>query len=220
MTRLTLLAAAVAAATLLAAGAEATTLEGVGIAGSDDRVYYWYSDGKVSSGDTGHPTRYRSLRDVEPTQWGKLLAVDISRDDRVYYWWELQDDIYIVTSGSSERPATRHTDWNFFEKPGYTLIAAGIAKSNDHVYYYWKSKTTGAVVVTSGTSIYPTAYRQAAPLEAATTLMSYDLLEVSIAGDDHVYYWWKNKATGVITVTAGTSTDPFRYRPNHYSSGQ
>jgi hypothetical protein len=215
----TLAAAAMAAAAISTGSAEARNLIGVGIAGSDDHVYYWYSDGKASAGVTGQPTHYRSYYPVQSTEWGQLLAVDIAGNDRAWYWWQLQDDIIIVTSGTTDRPALHKTDWNFFEMPYHALIAAGIAKSDDHVYYYWKHKTTGAVSVSSGTSIYPTAYRPLAPLQAATTMMTHDLLDVSIAGDDRVYYWWRRKSDGVITITAGTTVDPFKYRGNHYSSG-
>ncbi len=32
----------------------------VGIAGSNDHVYYWWSNGTVSAGTTSNPTAYRS----------------------------------------------------------------------------------------------------------------------------------------------------------------
>ena len=47
---------------LLALGtAHAKDLIAVGIAGSNDYVYYWYSDGTVSSGTTDNPTKYRNF---------------------------------------------------------------------------------------------------------------------------------------------------------------
>jgi len=36
-------------------------LTAVGIAGSNDHVYYWYSDGTVSSGTTNNPAKYRNF---------------------------------------------------------------------------------------------------------------------------------------------------------------
>jgi hypothetical protein len=217
-------AAAVAAATIsAAAGAEAKTLIGVGIAGSNDHVYYWYADngGEVSAGTSGNPTAYRNYYAGDRSvTFGQLSGVDITRGDRVYYWWKQGNGSIVVTSGTTTQVDAHSVNNNFSEVPGYTLFTVGIAKSNDHVYYYWKNNATGMVWVSSGTSVNPTAYRQLTPLQAATTLISYDLMEVSIAGDDHVYFWWKNKASGAITVTAGTSTEPFAYRPNHYVSGQ
>jgi hypothetical protein len=218
---LSLTAAAVAAAAIGTGAAEAKDLVATGIGGSDDHVYFWYVNNsgvvtEVSAGTTDRPWDYRSFYPFPQTTYGKLVAVDIAPDDRVFYWWEQPNTgIIILTVGTSNDPDRHEVDYNFVEDGDRKLIGAGIAKSSGTVYYYWKHKTTGTVTVTRGSRTVQVSSHQS--VNAATTFMSHDLLDVAIAGDDHVYYWWRRKSDGRVTVTAGTSVDPFAYRQEYYS---
>lgn len=212
---------ALAALALSCGTAGAKSLIDTGIAGSNDHVYFWYADagGQVSSGTTNSPTAHRGYYNFSGGNWGQLRAVGIAPNDRVYYWWvQPSTGIIVVTVGTTSDADAHGIDNSFTEPPNLTLLTAGIAKSTSRVYYYWRHNQTGQVTVTVGTSTYPIAYGSN-PLNAATTLLNQDLVSVAIAGDDHVYFWWRDKSNGVITVTSGTSTDPFRYRGTPYASG-
>ncbi|WP_366555971.1 hypothetical protein [Aquibaculum sediminis] len=173
----------------------AQKMEAAGIAGSNDHVYYWMSDGTVSSGTTLKHSIYRASQKVGYLPGPTLIAAAIAKsDDHVYYWWS--DGT--VSSGTSTEP-THYREPEVFSAPGgKTLQAAGIA-SDDHVYYWWTDGT-----VSAGTSTDPSQHREAATFNVPA---SKTLQAAAIAGDDHVYYWWTDG-----TVSSGTSTDPTRHR--------
>ena len=97
-----------ASALLLVIGtAHAKNLIAVGIAGSNDYVYYWYSDGTVSSGTTSEPTKYRDFYRCNLPPNKSLIAVGIAgSNDYVYYWYS--DGT--VSSGTTREP-TKYRDF-------------------------------------------------------------------------------------------------------------
>jgi len=144
------------------------------IAGSNDHVYYWWKgktlDGKknvfkVTSGTSQDPTKYTKFPKTFH-KFGKkrLLAAAINKNDRVYYWWMDKDGNIYNSVGTSDK-ATEHiiprnVEVGFLTRDAYNLVAAGIAKSDDHVYYFWKKKEDGKIYVSSGTSTEPFKYRE------------------------------------------------------------
>jgi hypothetical protein len=203
---------ALLAATVLSAAASAADLIDAGIAGSDDHVYYFFEDGSVTSGTTSNPTRYRTAYDANALSSMTLVTVGIASDDHVYYWWREPDGSMFVTSGTTDNPMRYRGPYDFFELGGQTLLAAGITGSDDHVYYWWADNETGDITVSAGTSDTPQAYRNRRLFNGGLMEQFNDLIAVGIAGsNDHVYYWWEDLDTGEVTVTSGTSTDPFAY---------
>ena len=209
------------ATTILAGTASAADLLDVAVAGSNDHVYYWYSDGQVTSGTTRNPSRYRTAYSANGLVGMSLMAVGIAgSNDHVYYWWRAPDGSMSVTSGTTDNPM-RYVEepYDFFGLGGQTLIAAGIAGSNDHVYYWWSDNQTGQITVSSGTSAAPQAYLNRRSFHGAPMAQFNELIAAGIAGsNDHVYYWWRNRATGEITVTSGTSTNPLAYISEPYDA--
>jgi hypothetical protein len=207
--------------TLLAQSADAKQLIDVGFA-SNDHVYFWYADngGEVSSGLTNRPTHYRVYYGFNRPGGETLLASAVTKgDNRSYYWWRGSDGKITVSSGTTNSPYAHSSKRNFNRLPAtagpwaqdLVLVAAGIAR-NDHVYFYWKARD-GRIYVSAGTSQIPARHWGPVAVEGATTQQYYDLLGVGIAAsDDHVYYWWKNKTSGEVKVTSGTSRNPFQYR--------
>jgi len=192
----------------------ADTLQSIAIAPSNDHVYYWYSHdgGRVASGLTNDPFRYRGPQAFQHLpDWG-LMATGINSQDRVYYWWlSNATGQMMVTVGTSQNPIAHQTTIGVPIPPGYILQDVGIA-SDDRVYYYWRNRQSHRIMNSIGTSTNPVAHHNLRPVEGAIFMQTYDLRHVDIASDDHVYYWWENMNDNRLYVTAGTSTNPFAYR--------
>lgn len=175
----------------------------VGIAG-DNHVYYWFdysterTIGKVCSGTTDNPEKYRTLRPFEFSPNKKIIGIAIAGfNDRVYYWY----DDGTVSAGTSTNP-TRYRNY-YASNLRKTLIGVAIAMGqNGHVYYWYSDGT-----VSSGTTGNPTKYRN-----YYASNLDKSLIGVGIAADDHTYYWYRDG-----TVSAGTTNNPTRYR-NYYQS--
>ncbi|MGF1625372.1 MAG: hypothetical protein ACFCVH_10845 [Alphaproteobacteria bacterium] len=215
MTKMTVgaLFPAMLGAIALSTAASAADLVDVGIAGSDDHVYYFFDDGTVTAGTTSNPIRYRTAYDANGLPGMTLVAVGIAgSDDHVYYWWREPDGSMFVTSGTTSNPMHYREPYPFFELGGQSLVAAGIAGSDDHVYYWWADNANGQITVSAGTSDAPQAYRNRRQFNGGLMQQFNALIAIGIAGsNDHVYYWWENRDTGQVSVTSGTSTDPFAY---------
>jgi len=84
------------------------------------------------------------------------------------------------------------------------LMAVAIAKSDDHVYY-WYSDNGGEV--SAGLTNDPFRYRGLQPFQ--TPVGGWNVVAVAINSEDRVYYWLQNGTT--INVSIGTSQDPFAY---------
>lgn len=137
-----------------------------------------------------------------------LLGVAIAGDDRVYYWYG--DNGGEVSIGVTDDPF-RHQAPQPFEmiNSGWVLAAVAI-NSEDRVYYWWQDNDDPVMLVTVGTSRDPNAYTASNAFEEVSNI--YILLEVGIASDDRVYYYWRNTENGRIYNSVGTSVRPLSYR--------
>ena len=163
---------------------------GMGIAGSDDHVYTWYSDGTVSSGTSSDLDLYRTAYSYSLPE-GKaptdIVGMGIAgSDDRVYAWYS--DGT--VSSGTS-------SDLDFYLAPyGYSLpagktpadiVGMGIAGSNDRVYAWYSDGT-----VSSGTSRDLDLYRVLYGYSLSPGKTPTDVVGIGIAGsNDYVYVWYR-----------------------------
>ena len=86
------------------------------------------------------------------------------------------------------------------------IVGMSIACSDDHVYtwYVGGNVTEGASSILGAIRPYVPATRYSLPPGKSPR----DILGVGIAGDDHVYVWYRDG-----TVSSGTSTDLDRFRP-------
>jgi hypothetical protein len=86
------------------------------------------------------------------------------------------------------------------------IVGMSIACSNDRVYtwYVGGNVTEGASSVLGAIRPYVPATRYSLPPGQSPR----DIVGMGIAGDDHVYVWYRNG-----TVSSGTSTDLDRFRP-------
>lgn len=163
---------------------------GMGMAGSNDYVYAWYSDGTVSSGSIEDLDQYRA-----PYQYslspGKtpydIVGMGIAgSDDHVYVWY--RDGT--VSAGSTADLDRYRAPYEFSLPLGKTpddIVGMGVAGSNDHVYTWYRdgSVSSGS---TSNLEQHRGPYRYALPL--GKTPM--DIVGMAIAGsDDHVFAWYR-----------------------------
>ena len=219
--------AALAMAILMSnsAGAAPTDVVGIGIAGSNDHVYYFYSGGKVSVGTTSSPQKYKRTFNMNYPPRKQVITVGIAGtaqgkkcqsdgckkrlSDWVYYWYK-DGTVSIGTTNNALAyghmyRANRRNYSSAHLPSGKTLIAAGIAGTNDHVYYWWSDGT-----VSSGTTSNPLRYRN---YYRSNQPRNKTLIGVGIGGNDHVYYFYTDG-----TVSSGSTDNPTKYRP-YYKSG-
>lgn len=195
------------------------------IAGSDDDVYAWRFDGRVSRGrswDTDTLGRPRSFALPPDQEIGDILDIAIAGDDRVYAWYRDGS----LSIGTSEKLDQHEYLKNAYRLPsGYqlddgddtreagevTIVGIAIAKSNDHVYVWYDNG-----MVSSGTSRDFDRYHSPRPYTLPGGKRSSHIVGIGIAKNDHVYAWYVDG-----TVSAGTSTDLDRHRPVYdVKSGQ
>ena len=173
-----------------AAGRASVEIVGMGIAGSDDRVYAWHEDGTVASGASSDLDFYQAPYDYSlppgktPTD---VVGMGIAgSDDRVYTWY--RDGT--VSSGNSSDLDLYRAPYRYSLPPGKTpvdIVGMGIAGSDDHVYAWYRDGT-----VSSGTSsdldLYRTPYSYSLPPGKTPA----DIVGMGIAGsNDYVYVWYR-----------------------------
>jgi len=187
----------------LSTGEGVASIVGIGIAHSDDHVYYWYRDGFVTSGTSTDANVYRAHYKYElPIGETVNDVVDfaIASDDHVYVWFK---DGTVSAGTSSDLDAYR-ARYHYTTAAGKTpndIAGIGIA-GNDHVYVWYKDGT-----VSSGTTSDLDVYQSAHPytLPAGQTAASINASDIA-GSNDHVYTWFNNRK-----VSSGTSTDLDQY---------
>ena len=185
---------------------------GMGIAGSNDWVYVWYSDGTVSAGSS---TDLDVHRDPEPYSLppdknpGDIVGMGIAgSNDWVYVWY---DDGTVSAGSSTDLDAHRDPD-HYDLPPDKSLgdiVGMAIAGSDDHVYVWYSDRT-----VSSGTSTDLGFYRDPYDYDPPSGKSPTSIVGVGITGsDDRVYVWY-----GDGTTSAGSSWDLDDYRdPRSYT---
>jgi len=167
---------------------------GMGIAGSDDRVYAWYNDGTVSAGTSSDLDFYRmpySYSLPEGKTPADIVGMGIAgSDDHVYAWYS--DGT--VSAGTS-------SDLDFYRMPySYSLpegktpvdiVGMGITGSDDRVYAWYSDGT-----VSSGTSWDLDFYREIYSYSLVPGKTPADVVGIGIAGsNDSVYVWYRLSIT-------------------------
>lgn len=194
---------------------------------SDDRVYTWYVNGKVSIGTSSNLTAYQApvrFRVADGMQLRDLHAVAISPADVVYAWYK---DGSLSIGNSRDLDAYQGIPRNDKGEPTSTVsmpigsdgdrksmhdvIGVGIAKSNSHVYAFFDDGT-----VSSGTSLDFDRYfsnRSFVSPNINHADYRYRIRGMGIAADDTIYSW----ASGKLAF-AGHSRNLSAYRaPYAYS---
>jgi hypothetical protein len=104
----------------------------------DDKVYTWYTNGKVSVGSSNDLDRHEELRPFTIPQ-GRLLtdirAIGISGSNSWVYTW--YNDGTVSIGGSRDLGFRGTPDTTVRFPPGKSMlnvVGIAIAKSNDHVY--------------------------------------------------------------------------------------
>jgi len=175
--------------------ADQGAIVGIGIAGSNDHVYVWYADGKVSSGTSTNFEYYQGKTDYSlpagKNPWDIIAMAITGSNDHVYAWYA--DGT--VSEGWSE-------DLDFYSNPqpftlpnGYTvssIVGIGIAGSNDHVFTWYADGT-----VSEGRSQKLDFYRAPYAYEVPSSKKIGHIIDIEIAGStDHVYSWYHDVESG------------------------
>lgn len=197
---------------LPATAAFAQSIVGISIACSNDHVYAWFADRRVTSGTSSNlgsyqpPHAYSLPAGKTPAD---VIGVGIAGNDHVYAWY--RDGT--ASSGTSTDLGHYRAPYHYSLPAGKTtadVVGIDIACSNDHVYAWYKDGTAS-----SGTSDDLGKYRAPYAYSLPAGKTPADILETGIAGNDHVYVWYRD-----LTVTSGTSDHLDTYRaPYSYVLG-
>jgi hypothetical protein len=162
---------------------------GIGIAGSNDHVYVWHSDGTVTSGTSHDLDGYRATYTYSLPP-GKspddIVGMGIAgSNDHVYAWYA--DGT--VSSGTSNDLDAYRAPYTYTLPGGRipnNIRGIGIAGSNDYVYVWYDD-----LRVSAGTSSDLGAYKE--PYQYAKPPgQTLGIAGMGIAGsNDHVYTWYK-----------------------------
>ena len=171
------------------------------------QVYYWYTDGTVSSGSTVNPVAHRNYYTYAVPENKKIVAVAIASNDHVYYWY----DDNTTSAGTTNNPTKYKGYYSSNRDMKRKLLGVGIAK-NDKVYYWYGGGMTAWA--STGTTNNPTKHTNGSYYEAEILKDEYtEPVAVAIDGFyDKVFYWYPDG-----TVSSGTSDDATKYR-KHYNS--
>ena len=171
------------------------------------KVYYWYTDGTVSCGNSSNPVAHKSYYSYAVDNSKKIIAVGIANNDHVYYWY----DDNTVSEGTTDKPL--HYSREYYDaNQSSTRVLIGAAIAGDNKVYYWYSGgTVGSA--SSGTTNDPTKYRDYYTSDIMKPPKLTEPIAMGIDGFyDHVYYWYPD-----TTVNSGT-TDRAGVRLGYYDS--
>lgn len=185
-------------------------IAGIGIAGSNDKVYTWYKNGKVTVGKSNDLDFYQSAYNytLPPGKsYADIVGIAIAgSNDKVYTWYK-DGKVSCGTSNDLDKYAA---PYNYSLPPGKTpndIVGIGIAGSNDHVYVWFKDYK-----VSSGTSNdldkYAAPYNYTLPAGKTPA----QIVGMDIAGStDYVYTWFIDNK-----VSTGTSNDLDKYKTPYW----
>ncbi|MFC2106372.1 hypothetical protein ACFLS0_06450 [Candidatus Bipolaricaulota bacterium] len=171
-------------------GSALASIVGMGITGSDDHVYAWYSDGTVSSGISSDLDYYR-VRYSFSLPPGKvptdIVGMGIAgSDDRVYAWYN-DGTVSIGISSDLDYHQAPYAYSLPPDKIPTNIVGMGIAGSDDHVFAWYRDGT-----VSSGTSSDLDLYRAPYPYSLPEGKYPSDVVGMGIAGsNDFVYVWYR-----------------------------
>jgi CubicO group peptidase (beta-lactamase class C family) len=177
---------------------------GIGIAGSNDHVYVWYADGKVSSGTSNYFEHYQGKVDYvlpEGKNTWDIIAMDIASNNHVYTWYA--DGT--VSEGWSQDLGAYSAPAPFTLPPGYDvsgIVGIGIAASNDHVFT-WYADGTVSEGWTRDLDQYQAPYAYAVPAGKKVG----HILDVAIASNNNVYAWYHDVELGSGHSTIADQVD-------------
>ena len=172
-------------------GVSLNDIVGIGIAGSNDHVYVWYTDGTVSSGTTRDLGTYRVRQNfaLPLGYWtSDIVGMAIAgSSDWVYTWY--RDGM--VSAGSSTDLAKHRQPYAYSlpdDKGPLSIVGLGIAGSNDRVYVWYADGT-----VSAGSTRDLDASQSPQPYSLPSGYNHDQVIGLGIAGsDDHVYAWYGN----------------------------
>jgi CubicO group peptidase (beta-lactamase class C family) len=167
---------------------------GIAIAGSNDRIFTWYSDGKVTSGTSNDLDAYSTHNFSMPPgkKTSDIVGIAIAgSNDRVFVWYKGNT----VSSGSSRDLDLHSAPQPCFPAPlknARHLAGVGIAGSNDYVFYWYKDGK-----VSEGTTTDWDKYSTVKSFKPASTKSAEDIIGVGITGsNDRVYAWYRGTGIG------------------------
>lgn len=169
---------------------------GIGIAGSNDHVYYWYADGTVSSGTSTNfvyhspKTTYTLPSGQDP--WDIVTTAIAGSNDHVYAWYANGK----VSEGTSTNLSAHSGGTvDFTLPPGKVvgdIVGIGIAGSNDHVFAWYSDGT-----VSEGTTTDLDAYQAPYAFSVPAGKKIGHIIDIAIAGsNDYVYAWYHDVEAG------------------------
>lgn len=180
---------------------------------SNDRVYTWYHNGMVSSGNTTNPSAHTGLvgYTLAPNMGPEdVRAIAIAPNDWVWVWYE--DGTFGAGSSTNlNANLPRNPDSKVSLPAGYSMdyvVSIDFAPNNQVYVWYDDGMTSAGTVSDFDANIAPRTYVSAA------NKSRYTVRAVAIAkSNSHVYAWFNDG-----TVTEGTSRDFDAYAgPSNYS---
>lgn len=184
-----------------------TSADVVGIAiGSNDYVYSWNDDGKVSYGNSYDHDAYSGTYSYTlpaGLTTANIVAMSIAKSTSKVYTWYNNGKMSVGTSSDLDY----YQGLTSYSLPsGYSaaqLAGIGIAPGGDKVYAWY---TNGYMSI--GSSVDLDAHKGPTVFSLPPGLSASDLVEVDIAAStSYVYAWFKN-----YSLTVGTSNDLDAYQ--------
>lgn len=179
----------------------------------DDKIYTWYTNGKVSVGSSNDLDRYQEPLPFKLPAGRKLTdirAVGITGSNSNVYAWYNDGGLSIGGSRDLGFRGTPKDKVKF--PPGKSMlnvVGIAIAKSNDHVYVWYDDGT-----LSSGTSRDFTHYFTGRPYSVAhgSGQTHYNIRDIGIASNDHIYVWFSNgKASSGTSGNLAQYIQPYGY---------
>ena len=168
-----------------------------------DKVYTWYTDGTRSVGSSNDLDKFESPKRFKLPAGKRIVdirGIAIAKNSRVYTWY---DDRSLSIGTSTDLGKYRKPRADEVRGPGnrsiLDVVGIAIAKSDDHVYYFYDDKTCSSGTSTNLNYYFsPRSVRIASHIGVSGT----GIRGVGIAKNDRVYYWYSNNR-----ASTGTSKD-------------
>lgn len=178
-----------------------------------DKVFAWYTDGTRSVGSSSDLDKFEPPKPFKLPSGKRIAdvrAIAIAKNSRVYTWY---DDRSMSIGTSTDLGKYKKPRPDEVRGPGnrsiLDVVGIAIAKSDDHVYYFYDDKTCS-----SGTSTNLSYYFAPRPFRIASHVgvTGTGIRGVGIAKDDRVYYWFSNNRASTGTTSDATAhAKAYRY---------
>lgn len=163
---------------------------------SDDRVFTWFDNKKVSIGSSRNLAEHRAPYGFSPPEEcapSDILGIGIASDDRVYAWCVNGK----VSAGASWRLDNYRSPESFTLPPGYVpqdIVAMAIAPGDAVNVWYRDGKHS------IGSSLDLDAVQDPSAYSLPLGRVPADIAGAGIASDGHTYVWLRGRDGGAPVI--------------------